>query len=78
VINDAYDDAFMMHMRCISMLNTKGVTTIITEGVTAALVHSSSGLIGLDFSSASSVESFGASVVPVVSFLASSLKVSKN
>jgi hypothetical protein len=25
VINDAYDDAFMMHMRCISMLNTRGV-----------------------------------------------------
>jgi hypothetical protein len=27
MINDAYDDAFMMHMRCISMLNTRGVTT---------------------------------------------------
>jgi hypothetical protein len=26
MINDAYDDVYMMHMRCISMLNTKGVT----------------------------------------------------
>jgi hypothetical protein len=26
MINDAYDEAFMMHMRCISMLNTRGVT----------------------------------------------------
>jgi hypothetical protein len=26
MINDARDDAFMMHMQCISMLNTRGVT----------------------------------------------------
>jgi hypothetical protein len=25
MINDAHDDVFMMHMRCISMLNTRGV-----------------------------------------------------
>jgi hypothetical protein len=29
MINDAWDDAFMMHMRFISMLNTRGVTLSI-------------------------------------------------
>jgi hypothetical protein len=28
MINDAYDDAFMMHMKCMSMLNTMGVTIL--------------------------------------------------
>ena len=26
MINDDYDDAFMMHMKCMSMIDTKGVT----------------------------------------------------
>jgi hypothetical protein len=26
VINDAHENAFMMQMKCISMLNTRGVT----------------------------------------------------
>jgi hypothetical protein len=26
MIDDAHDNAFMMHMKCMSMLNTRGVT----------------------------------------------------
>jgi hypothetical protein len=26
MIHDAHDNAFMMHMKCMSMLNTRGVT----------------------------------------------------
>jgi hypothetical protein len=28
--HDSYEDAFMMHMRCISMLDTRGVTDIFS------------------------------------------------
>jgi hypothetical protein len=33
MINDAYDDAFMMHMKCMSMLNTMGVTILPLKGI---------------------------------------------
>jgi hypothetical protein len=29
MIDDAHDNAFMMHMQCMSMLNTRGVTLMI-------------------------------------------------
>jgi hypothetical protein len=54
------------------------LAAMTTEGVTAAVVRSSSGLLGPVFSSTSVVGTFDTSVVPTVSFSVSSSKVSKN
>jgi hypothetical protein len=41
MIDNAHDNVFMMHMPCISMLNTRGVTAMKTSSVLYSVMRSS-------------------------------------